>query len=140
MPIWPALPTAFSPGNAVNLAITKVDNGDLNTPGHIATAIPNTLITTNYDAATTAWTVCFPVSGFSFFYAHSLNPNNIPLPVHLLSFTGEKWIKPAYFNGQPAVNKIIVTSLFRRAEMAKDLVICQQLYQVKRLKETAARR
>ncbi|MBL7765054.1 MAG: T9SS type A sorting domain-containing protein [Chitinophagaceae bacterium] len=90
IPIWPALPTAASPGNVVNMAITKVDNGDLNTPGHIATAIPNTLINTTYDPSTTVWTVCFPVSGFSFFYAHSLNPNNIPLPVHLLSFTGNK--------------------------------------------------
>lgn len=89
-PNWPALPTALSPGNAVNLAITKVDNGDLNTPGHIATAIPNSMITTSYDPATTVWTVCFPVSGFSYFYAHSQNPLNIPLPVSLLSFTGRR--------------------------------------------------
>ncbi|MBL7765052.1 MAG: T9SS type A sorting domain-containing protein [Chitinophagaceae bacterium] len=90
VPIWPALPTALSPGNAVNLAITKVDNGDIFTPGHIATAIPNSMITSSYDPATTVWTVCFPVSGFSYFYAHSQNPLNIPLPVSLLSFTGNR--------------------------------------------------
>ncbi|MBK9299303.1 MAG: hypothetical protein IPN14_01385 [Bacteroidetes bacterium] len=57
----------------VNLAISKVDNGDINTPGHTAIAIPNANITTSYDPLTTVWTVCFPVSGFSYFYAHSAN-------------------------------------------------------------------
>ncbi|MBL7765055.1 MAG: T9SS type A sorting domain-containing protein [Chitinophagaceae bacterium] len=89
-PIWPALPTALSPGNAVNLAITKVDNGDIFTPGHTAEAIPNSLISSSYDPSTTVWTVCFPVSSFSYFYAHSQNPNNFPLPVHLLSFNARK--------------------------------------------------
>lgn len=74
----------------VNLAISKVDNGDINTPGHTAIAIPNANITTSYDPLTTVWTVCFPVSGFSYFYAHSANPGNVPLPVSLLSFAGKK--------------------------------------------------
>lgn len=74
----------------VNLAISQVDNGDITDPGHTAIAIPNANITTSYDPLTTVWTVCFPVDSFSYFYAHAANPNNIPLPVSLLSFTGKK--------------------------------------------------
>ena len=74
----------------VNLAISKVDNGDITDPGHTAIAIPNASITTSYDPATTVWTVCFPVDSFSYFYAHAENPGNVPLPVSLLSFTGKK--------------------------------------------------
>lgn len=89
-PTWPMLPSAGGPANLNNITITKVDNGDLNTPGHTATAIPNSLITSSYDPATTVWTVCFPVSGFSYFYLHAENPGNAPLPVNLMSFTGTK--------------------------------------------------
>jgi hypothetical protein len=89
-PTWPMLPSAGGPANLNNIAITKVDNGDLNTPGHTATAIPNSFITSSYDPATTVWTVCFPVSGFSYFYLHAENPGNAPLPVNLMSFTGTK--------------------------------------------------
>jgi hypothetical protein len=88
---WPLLPTAASmPANMGNIAVTKVDLGDLNTPGHVATAIPNSSINASYDPGSTVWTVCFPVSGFSYFYLHTQNPFNIPLPVNMVSFTGKK--------------------------------------------------
>ncbi|MBK7762134.1 MAG: T9SS type A sorting domain-containing protein [Bacteroidetes bacterium] len=84
-PSWPSLvPTS-------NLCISKVDNGDINTPGHTAVSIPNANITTTYDPLTTVWTVCFPVSSFSYFYCHTCNtPINAPLPINLLSFTGKR--------------------------------------------------
>jgi hypothetical protein len=78
------------PANMGNIAVTKVDLGDLNTPGHVATAIPNSSINASYDPGSTVWTVCFPVSGFSYFYLHTQNPFNIPLPVNMVSFTGKK--------------------------------------------------
>jgi hypothetical protein len=89
-PTWPLLPTSATSPNIGNIAVTKVNNGDLNTPGHIATPIPSNLVSASYDAASTVWTVCFPVSGFSYFYLHASNPSGIPLPVSLLSFTGNK--------------------------------------------------
>ena len=89
-PTWPLLPTSASSPNIANIAITKVNNGDLNTPGHTSVSIPSNQITASYDAASTVWTVCFPVSGFSYFYAHGANALGIPLPVSLLSFTGNK--------------------------------------------------
>jgi hypothetical protein len=73
-----------------NLCITKVTNGDLNTPGHIAENIPQSAITATYDTASTVWKVCFTVGSFSYFYCHTCNPFNAPLPVQLLSFTGTK--------------------------------------------------
>ena len=86
-----AFGSSFFPMNPTsNLCISKVDNGDLNTPGHTAVSIPNSSITASYDASTTVWTVCFPVSGFSYFYCHTCNPLNIALPVELLHFTGQR--------------------------------------------------
>lgn len=88
---WPLLPVAATmPLNMGNIAVTKVDNGDLNTPGHVATAISNAQINASYDPATTVWTVCFPVSGFSYFYLHTQNPGNAPLPVTMLNFSGRR--------------------------------------------------
>jgi len=83
-PPWPLM----NPGS--NLCISKVDNGDINTPGHTAVSIPNSAITTAYDPITTVWTICFPVSGFSTFYCHTCNPLNIALPVELLHFGARK--------------------------------------------------
>lgn len=81
---WPTMdPT-------VNLCITQVDNGDINTPGHTAISIPNSAITSTYDPLSTVWSVCFKVDSFSYFYCATCNPLNIPLPVNLLSFTGTK--------------------------------------------------
>jgi hypothetical protein len=79
---WPTLPS--------NICISKVNNGDLNTPGHTAVTIPNALISTSYDPISTVWTVCFPVSGFSYFYCHACNPVNAPLPIDLTLFTGRQ--------------------------------------------------
>ena len=88
---WPFLPTAASmPANMSNIAITKVDNGDLNTPGHIPTAISNASISATYDPSSTVWTICFPVNGFSYFYLHTQNPGNVPLPVSMLNFRGTR--------------------------------------------------
>ncbi|MBU3676552.1 MAG: T9SS type A sorting domain-containing protein, partial [Chitinophagaceae bacterium] len=89
-PTWPLLPTSAASPNVANIAITKVSNGDLNTPGHVATSISSNLINASYDAVSSVWTVCFPVNGFSYFYAHGANALGIPLPVSLLSFTGNK--------------------------------------------------
>ena len=72
-----------------NLCISQVDNGDITDPGHTAISIPNASITTSYDPATTVWTVCFPVDSFSYFYCHTCNPGNVPLPVNLI-FSGRK--------------------------------------------------
>jgi hypothetical protein len=86
---WPLLPVSGGPANLSNIAVTKVDNGDLNTPGHTAIAIPNSAINASYDPNSTVWTICFPVSGFSYFYLHTQNPVNAPLPVTMLSFAGK---------------------------------------------------
>lgn len=78
---WPQLPNASNMGLMNNLCITQVSNGVLGSPGSIPTSIPNSMISASYDAATTVWTVCFPVSGFSSFYCHACNLYNAPLPV-----------------------------------------------------------
>ena len=87
---WPQLPTAANMSLMNNLCMTQVSNGALGSPGSIPTAIPNSLISATYDASTTVWTVCFPVSGFSSFYCHACNLYNAPLPVMLSYFKGRK--------------------------------------------------
>lgn len=87
---WPLLPTAANPSLVTNLCISETHNGDINTPGHTVTVIPNTAITATYDSLTTVWTMCFHVDSFSYFYAHSQNPLNIALPAEVISFTGKK--------------------------------------------------
>jgi len=83
-PAWPSM----IPDST--LCITQVDNGALGAAGSTAISIPNAAISTSYDAATTVWTVCFPVDSFSSFYCHTCNLLNTPLPVSLLSFTGKR--------------------------------------------------
>lgn len=85
---WPLLPTASNPSLVSNLCFTRTTNGDLNTPGHFATSIPNTSISANYNPLTTVWTFCFTTDSLGFFYLHSKNPLNIPLPVHVVNFSG----------------------------------------------------
>jgi hypothetical protein len=88
---WPLLPTAATmPSNMQNVALTKVSNGALGAIGSVPTAIPNTSINVSYDPASTVWTVCAPAEGFSHFYLHAQNPGNVPLPVSLLRFNGQK--------------------------------------------------
>jgi hypothetical protein len=72
-----------------NLTITQVDGGVIGTPGSIAITIPNSAISATYNAATTVWSICFPVDSFSNFYIHSPFPTNIALPAHLLNFTSQ---------------------------------------------------
>lgn len=87
-----------------NLCITQIDNGVLGAPGSVATVIPNASITSTYDAATTVWTVCFPVDSFSSFYCHTCNPvPSAALPVNLLSFTGQR------LNGQSDLKWVTAT-------------------------------
>lgn len=88
--LWPSLPTALNPLLTANLCIAQTHNGDLNTPGHTVTSIPNTVISSTYDPATTVWTICFPVSSFSHFYLHAQNPLNIPLSAQLVRFTASR--------------------------------------------------
>jgi hypothetical protein len=83
---WPQIDT----NSLAGMSITKVDNGDLNTPGHTASIIPEQLLTKTYDPVTTIWTVCFPVNSFSYFYAHATNLYNTPLPSTLTLFEAEK--------------------------------------------------
>lgn len=81
---WPSLDPY------TNLAISQVDNGDITDPGHTAVVIDSADISASYNPLTTVWTVCFPVDSFSYFYIHTANPFSIPLPIHLMSFTGKK--------------------------------------------------
>lgn len=85
-PGWPDL------GNPTlaNLSISKVDNGDLNTPGHTHVVIPNSQITTAYDNVNQVWSACFKVDSFSWFYAHTTNPGNAALGVLWKKFTAMK--------------------------------------------------
>lgn len=83
---WPSIDTS----TLNNFCISKTDNGDLFDPNHTHSVISPSAITKTYDPALSIWTVCFPVSGFSYFYGHALNPMNAALPVNLRYFRGEK--------------------------------------------------
>jgi hypothetical protein len=83
-PNWPVI-DPFT-----NLCITQVDGGSLGSPGTTAISIPNSAINASYDAASTVWTICFPVDSFSSFYCHTCNPGNAPLPVTLTKFIGKR--------------------------------------------------
>ncbi len=61
-----------------NTTITKVS-------GTTPTAIPTNLV---YDAANNYWVGTFVVSSFSTFYLHTTNPNNTPLNINLINFSG----------------------------------------------------
>lgn len=93
---YPSLPVASNP-NTTTLCITQVENGPIGQPGSTAISIPNSVMNISYDAATTVWTVCFPVDSFSYFYCHSCNPFNFPLPVNLV-FTGKPENGMAHLN------------------------------------------
>jgi hypothetical protein len=79
------LPTGPTDATGIaNVRITKV-NGVL---GVDATNVITPTLT--WDATNMYWTATFPVTSFSSFYFHAVNPDNAPLPVTLLSFTGKK--------------------------------------------------
>lgn len=73
-----------------NLAISKVDNGDIFTPGHTVTVLSGTDLTTSYNASNEVWKVCFHVDSFSYFYAHSINPGNAALGIMWKRFTAQR--------------------------------------------------
>ena len=87
----PAFYQTFST-SLTNANITQYDGGS-ETPGsHTSRTVITSLTATHnptVDGATysSAWQVCFNVSGFSGFYIHANNVNNDPLPVTLVSFT-----------------------------------------------------
>lgn len=83
-PTWPQLPTGPADVSGIaNLRITKVSGGGLGvgTPEVITP-------TANWNGS--YWELSFPVTGFSEFYIHSVNPGNVPLPVSISAFNGEK--------------------------------------------------
>lgn len=88
-----------------NVCVSKVDNGDLNTPGHTVTVIPNSSITTSYDAVSQVWSMCFPVSSFSYFYIHAMNPANAALPVTLMTLKGKRVETTSVLNWKTAQEK-----------------------------------
>jgi Secretion system C-terminal sorting domain/Domain of unknown function (DUF2341) len=69
-----------------NASITKLDGGGLGV-GIVNAVIPVTLI---YNDTTSRWSTTFHIDSFSSFYLHATNPNNAPLSIGLLSFTGNK--------------------------------------------------
>lgn len=81
-----------------NLVVSKVDNGDITDPGHTAVVINNNNISKSFDAVNNVWTVCFHVDSFSYFYLHTANPLNTPLPIYISSFTGKKVGETAQLN------------------------------------------
>ncbi|MBL7774276.1 MAG: T9SS type A sorting domain-containing protein [Chitinophagaceae bacterium] len=81
-----------------NLVVSKVNNGDITDPSHTSFVINNSDITKSFDPVNNVWTICFHVDSFSYFYMHSANPFNTPLPVYLNSFTGKKVNETAELN------------------------------------------
>jgi hypothetical protein len=68
------------------ISITKVGgNGVLGGPGSVVKYLNSSMTITDIGSIKE---VCFPVSSFSSFYLHSINPNNIPLSVDLTEFAG----------------------------------------------------
>lgn len=98
---WPLLANP----TLANVCVSKVDNGDLNTPGHTVTVIPSSAITSTYDASNEVWSLCFNVSGFSYFYIHAMNPSNAALPIELVSFKGKRVDQTSLLNWRTSQEK-----------------------------------
>jgi len=110
-PLWPQLPTGPADLSGIaNIRITKITGGTLGvgTP---------TVITPMVNWNGSYWELSFPVTGFSEFYVHGVNPGNVPLPVTVSRFEGRKqagsnlleWStgseqNSAYFNLQHSTN------------------------------------
>jgi len=83
---WPLLPTGpMDAAGIANLRITQVSGGPLGT-GTPTVHTP----TTTWDMTNSRWSLDFPVTGFSEFYVHTVNPSNAALPVALRSFNVTK--------------------------------------------------
>jgi len=79
-----------TPMSSSNFTITQTHNGNVDSPNHTFTVIPNAAIQSSYDPTTTVWTLCFKVDSFSYFYLHTQNISNAALPIHLVRFTGKR--------------------------------------------------
>lgn len=79
---WPELANP----SLSNLAISKVDNGDINTPGHTVTVLSGSDLNSSYNATNEVWKVCFQVDSFSYFYVHSMNLGNAALGIQWKEF------------------------------------------------------
>ena len=74
------------------ISITKVGgNGVLGGPGAVTEILNSSMAISNIGSIKE---VCFPVSSFSSFYLHSINPNNVPLAVNVTNFSGR--VKGSY--------------------------------------------
>jgi hypothetical protein len=98
---WPDLANP----NLNNLAISQVDNGDIFTPGHTVTVIPNSALNISYDNATEVWKVCFHVDSFSYFYAHTTNPLNAALGVTWKAFNAQRVNQTTHLQWTTAMEK-----------------------------------
>jgi hypothetical protein len=83
---WPLLPTGSLDAVGIgNLRITKVDNGGLGNNPVILT--PSSV---TWNGLNSYWEIQINTPGFSQFYAHAQNPNNVPLPAMVRDFSGYK--------------------------------------------------
>jgi hypothetical protein len=84
---WPGLPTgALDATGIANMRVTKVDNGGL---GNNPMVLTPTSVTWNSTSG--YWEVMVNTPAFSQFYAHTQNPNNVPLPAMVTDFSGYKY-------------------------------------------------
>ncbi len=83
---WPLLPANAGDIAAIaNVRITKNDNGGFGL--NPLSIIPDSI---TYNNISQYWALHLHTPGFSQFRIHAANPDNVPLPVEWLSFTGEK--------------------------------------------------
>lgn len=86
---WPEILSTST--TLLNAAVSKVDNGDLNTAGHTVTVIPPSDITSSFTGSPDeVWSLCFDIDSFSYFYIHTSNPGNAALPLVWKSFTAKR--------------------------------------------------
>jgi len=72
-----------------DISITKIGgDGILGGTGSVTEILNGDMTINNLSGGNKE--VCFNVNSFSSFYLHSKNPNNIPLPIQLVSFKGQK--------------------------------------------------
>ncbi len=84
---WPLLPTGPTDAAGIaNARVTQISGGTLG----VGTPTQHTPATIVWDATDLHWELTFPVTGFSEFYTHTVNPGNVVLPVTLTEFTVTK--------------------------------------------------
>jgi hypothetical protein len=136
---YPDLPTTGSntDPNIPNIRITKVS-------GALGSGVP-TVITPSVFWNGTYWELSFPVTGFSQFYFHSVNPGNAALPANVTHFDGHKsttsnllsWITSQeqnndHFNLQYSTNGIdfeTITTVKSKAQLGNSNIDLQYLYE-----------